>query len=39
MVRYSEDSFGARVLNWVVIAGAAALFTLVTVASVFPTHA
>ena len=39
MVRYSEDNFGARALNWIVIAGAATLFALVTVASFAPTHA
>jgi hypothetical protein len=39
MVKYSEDTFGARALNWVVIVGAAALFALVTIASFAPTHA
>jgi hypothetical protein len=38
MVRYSDDNFGVRALNWVVIAGAAALFALVTIASVIPTQ-
>jgi hypothetical protein len=39
MVNYSEDNWGARALNWVVIVGAAAMFALVTVASFAPIHA
>jgi hypothetical protein len=33
---YSEDNFGARALNWVVIGGAALLFMLASFASVAP---
>ena len=36
MYQYSEDNFGARALNWLVIGGAAALFALVTFASLSP---
>jgi len=36
MHQYSEDNFGARALNWIVIGGAAALFALVTIASFSP---
>lgn len=36
MNTYSEDNFGGRALNWIMIAGAAALFALVTFESLAP---
>ena len=36
MHQYSDENFGARALNWIVIGGAAVLFALVTVASFSP---
>jgi hypothetical protein len=36
MHHYSEDNFGARALNWIMIGGAAVLFALVTFASFSP---
>jgi hypothetical protein len=36
MREYSEDNFGARALNWIVIVGAAILFVLVSFSSLAP---
>jgi hypothetical protein len=36
MREYSEDNFGARALNWVVIGGAALLFLLASISSLTP---
>jgi len=36
MLRYSEDTFGARALNWLLLFGAALLFATMTYASVGP---
>ena len=36
MGEYSEDNFGARALNWIVIAGAALLFVLASFSSLTP---
>lgn len=36
MREYSDEDFGARALNWVVIGGAALLFVLASFASVTP---
>ena len=36
MREYSDENFGARALNWVVIGGAALLFVLASFTSVTP---
>ncbi len=36
MREYSDDDFGARALNWVVIGGAALLFVLASFSSLTP---
>ena len=36
MREYSEDNLGARALNWIVIAGAALMFALVSYSSLTP---